>query len=100
MTASTHPRGGGHPGMSFLALGGNLPQDMTVGYPLHRVEAWKTWTNPHGVEFTDWRASCGATGTDQPWNLKRGMYHYSLPRERCRRCWTTHHNRQPNEKAT
>lgn len=34
-----------------------------AGYPVHRVTTFSRWTNPHGVDFTDWAAACGVTDT-------------------------------------
>ncbi len=84
----THPRGRGGSALSALLLGERRSIDMTAGYPVHRVEVFKSWRNPHGVQFVDWRASCGATGTMSGPEPARGLFHSTLRGELCRDCWS------------
>lgn len=64
--------------------------DKTAGYPVHAVASYRRWTNPNGVKFTDWTATCGATGT------RNGHGSFGLARsarraELCRECWPAGH---------
>ena len=63
--------------------------DVLAGYPVHRVEVLTEWTNPAGCVFTDWRASCGATGTASGTSrgFTRGIERTLRP-ERCTKCWS------------
>jgi hypothetical protein len=36
---------------------------LTVGYPVHVVAAYRRTTNPHCVQFTDYRTVCGIEDT-------------------------------------
>lgn len=55
-------------GMSRLLLGGRPTQTLgaTAWGVTHMVHSYELeeWTNPHGARFTNWKASCGAKGTE------------------------------------
>ena len=66
----------------------------TVGYPPHAVAEFAEWDNPHGVHFTNWRAACGARGTQagrEPFETAGSARRLEL----CRGCFpaghATHH---------
>lgn len=63
--------------------------DVAAGYPVHAVTTFRRWTNPHGVQFTEWTATCGATGTETGHRLKTAQS--ARWRELCRTCWPARH---------
>lgn len=60
--------------------------DLSAGYPVHAVVSYRNWTNPHGVLFMDWTATCGATGTESGHNSFKTAVS-ARKRELCRECW-------------
>jgi hypothetical protein len=65
---SNHPSGDAPIGTSRMLLGGRPTRTLgAVGNDMkvHMVHAYelREWTNQHGAMFTDWSASCGASGT-------------------------------------
>ena len=66
--------------------------DITVGYPVHALATYSTWTNPHDVSFVDWKASCGATGTSAgaPCSVF-GLSGSARRLELCPTCWPAGH---------
>jgi hypothetical protein len=66
--------------------------DMTVGYPVHAVATYAEWTNKHRVTFTDWKATCGATGTATGGSgTAFGRSGSARKAELCRTCWPAGH---------
>ena len=57
----------------------------TAGYPVHRVTEFGYWVNPHRVQFLDWLAACGATGSDAGGRL--GQARTARKRELCATCF-------------
>lgn len=55
-------------GMSRMLLGSRptITLGATSWGTTHMVHAYelREWTNPHGANFTDWCAPCGAKGTE------------------------------------
>lgn len=57
-----------------------------AGYPVHAVTEFSRWTNPYGADFKDWRALCGASGTEtghQPFKVAGS----ARRRELCHQCF-------------
>jgi hypothetical protein len=55
-------------GMSRMLLGSAPTRTLGatawgITHMVYRTDL-REWTNPHGVRFTDWSSSCGATGTE------------------------------------
>jgi hypothetical protein len=83
---TSHPRGDAPLGMSAQLLTGNAgAQDLTAGYPVHRVLTWGTWSNPHGAVFLCWQAACGAR--DEASTERLGRVYQALAGELCSACW-------------
>lgn len=71
--------------------------DPVAGYPVHAVATFRRWVNPHGAQFTDWTAACGAARTDsghRPFGLSGSARRAEL----CRACWPSrsHHDYRPD----
>lgn len=64
--------------------------DISAGYPVHAVAEYREWTNPHGVRFTDWVATCGATGTETGHSALKAAAS-ARKRELCPSCWPAGH---------
>lgn len=58
-------------GMGRMLLGSRPTRTLgaTAWGVTHMVHAYelREWTNPHGVRFTNWHASCGAADTVSGW---------------------------------
>lgn len=64
----------------------------TVGYPVHQLTRYREWTNPHGVNFTDWQATCGAEGVQSVARWAAfGQVRDARRGELCRDCWPGGH---------
>lgn len=69
--------------------------DASVGYPVHAVAEYRDWTNPHGARFVDWKATCGATGTQSRHSSNAfGRVGSARKAELCRACWPAGHATQ------
>lgn len=60
--------------------------DAVIGYPVHAVATYRRWTNPFMVQFTDWTATCGATGFTSG-HRPFGLSGSARKAELCRACW-------------
>jgi hypothetical protein len=63
--------------------------DAAAGYPVHAVASFRRWTNQHGARFTNWTATCGATGQVSGHQLKDA--HSARTAELCPKCWPAGH---------
>ena len=69
----------------------------TIGYPVHRAVASRTWVNPHRAGFVDWRAFCGAEGTVAGGEVSSVFDHgdRAYRAELCTRCYPSRDFRRP-----
>ncbi len=62
----------------------------TIGYPVHAVKIYHSYTSPHQVLITEWEAVCGASGKAVGIRPFDSVFS-ALKGELCKTCWPQAH---------